>query len=72
MQAERLRVALARKRFERRAAGVTEAEHAGDLVERFARSVIPRAAEEREGTIVFHAHDVAVPAGGHEAHERRL
>ena len=33
---------------------------------------IPRAAEEREGTIVFHAHDVAVPAGGHEAHERRL
>ena len=65
-------IALARERFKRRSAGVAKPQHARYLVERFACGIVPGAAKQREGTIVIHAHDVAVSAGGYKAHERRL
>ena len=65
-------VAVLRQLLELRPAGVGEAHRAGDLIECLARRVVAGAPDEREIGIPVHADDMAVSAGGDNAHERRL
>mgnify|MGYP000585744099 CR=1 FL=1 len=54
------------------AAGVGQAQGAGHLVKGFSGGIVHRVAQNVVVGVVLHFHDVAVPAGGHQAEERRL
>ena len=54
------------------AAGVGQAQRAGHLVKGLAGGVVHRAAQHLVPAPVLHHHDMAVPAAGHQAEERRF
>src|SRR2546421_12332538 len=56
------RIALLRKPVDLGAAGVTEAEQPGALVERLARRVVERRAEDTEGAMLGNVGEERVPA----------
>ena len=53
-------------------AGVGHSHGAGGLIEAFPRRVVPGAAQHAEAGVILRLHDVAVPAGDHQAEEGRL
>ena len=55
-----------------RPAGVGQTQGAGHLVKGFSGGIVHRVAQNVVVGVVLHLHDVAVPAGGHQAEERRL
>ena len=70
-EVDRCRIALGGELREDRAAGVPEAEHLGDLVERLPRRVVERLAERVVLAPLGHVDERGVPAADHERHERR-
>ena len=54
------------------ATGVRQAQRAGYLVVGFARSIVDRAAQDRIAAPVLDHYNVAMPAAGHQAEERRM
>ena len=66
-EAVALRIAVAGGPFDRRPAGIRQAEQAGDFVERFAGRVVDRAAQRREIGRAFAAVQVRVPAADDQA-----
>ncbi len=69
-EAERPGVALGGQAVDHRAAGVGESHHLGALVERLARRVVDRRAEDAHVARRIHAHDLGVAAAHPQAQER--
>src|SRR5207245_8157103 len=69
-QADRLRVSLLREPLDRGAARVAEPEQLGDLVERLADGVVPRAAEAAVVARAARQVEAGVAARDDEAEER--
>ncbi len=63
-------VALGGQAVDHRAAGVGESHHLGALVERLARRVVDRRAEDAHVARRIHAHDLGVAAAHQQAQER--
>ena len=61
-----------RRGVDGRAAGVAEAEVAGDLVEGLAGRVVDRGAEHAVPPVALHQHEQRVPAGHEQDHEGQL
>src|SRR6185369_3646695 len=69
---EARRVATLRELLELRAARVSEVQERGSLVERFARRVVERLAEERVTSDRVHAHELRVATRDEERDERKF
>ena len=64
-------VALLGQGVDPRPAGIGQRQHPRRLVEGLARRVVHGLAQQLVAAVVRHAHQVAVSAGHHQAHERR-
>lgn len=69
-ETERLRIALPGQAVDHRTARVGQSHHLGALVERFARGVVDRRADDPHSGRGVHAHDLRVPAAHQQAEER--
>ena len=71
-QRQRVRVALPGQLVEQWPARIGDRQHARGLVERFARRVVKRVAQQAVFAVIGHFHDVRMPAACDKADERRL
>ena len=71
-ETERLRIALPGQAVDHRTARVGQSHHLGALVERFARGVVDRRADDLHFERGVHAHDLRVAAAHQKTQERKV